>query len=795
MIGAAAVDALSALGAVTNNFGFYSLTLARGGVELECSCLGYETGVRKLLLVRDTVINVALNPSTEFLSAAVVTDVRNENGVRGSQMSAIEVPVNNIRNIPALAGEVDVIKALQLLPGVQSGTEGSAGLYVRGGGPDENLLLLDGVPLYNVNHLFGFFSVFNADAIKNVTLYKGSFPARFGDRLSSIVDVRMKDGNDREIHGSASIGLLSAKFNLEGPIVKGRTTFNISARRTYFDVLSMPLQAVLNKRELEDSGSSLYGGYNFYDLNAKLTHKFSDRDKLSLSFYMGDDVTYVDMMDEYSLSWTEQGMAGNPVRLQSEESSTTNLDWKWGNLVTALRWNHVFSPRLFMNAVVHYTRYRHGLSVFMDEKDRILAEPSGQTVSDEAVSARLDYDSGIDDIAGGVHFEFSPNTRHEVRFGLEATGHRFNPSVSGIRIEQSYLEEKAVSDTTFGDVPIRSFDGSLYVEDNFTITDWLKVNYGVRYSICSVDGHNYHSIEPRISARFLATDDLSFKMSYSEMSQYVHLLSNSSLALPMDLWVPVTGRIEPMRSRQAAAGVFYDLGQFEFSVEGYYKTMDNVLEYVDGATFLGSSAGWESKVAMGRGWSYGVELFVSRKFGKLTGWAGYTWSRSWRKFDREGNIINFGEKFPAKYDRIHDLSLTASYSITPRIDISATFVYGTGTSGSLEMERVIATYPDDFGKYGGYWPTGYLSGRNNYRMPDYHRADLGVNFHRSFKHGSRIINVSVYNAYNRINPFIVYQDTEYRWVDGEQPYMSSRPVLKKVSIFPILPSFSYTYNF
>ena len=756
LISAALLEQNSGQGTVTNNYGYYTLTLPAGEVSLEYSYVGYAAESMKFNLTRDTVIHVALKPAAEMLAGASVTASRSEIGVRGTQMSAIEIPVHQIKHVPALAGEIDVIKAIQLLPGVQSGTEGSAGLYVRGGGPDENLLLLDGVPIYNVNHMMGFFSVFNADAIKNVTLYKGSFPARYGSRLSSIVDVRMKDGNDKEYHGSASIGLLSAKFQVEGPIVKGRTTLNLSARRTYYDVLSQPMLALYQR--LSGTGDRATGGYYFYDVNAKLTHRFSNRDKLYASYYMGDDRVYakVKMGDDIS-------------------DFKLDMGWNWGNIVGSVRWNHVFGPRLFVNATVNYTQYRHRLDIGGNER---FAGSGGES------DFELDYHSLINDISAAADFEFNPSPAHDIRFGATYIRHAFKPSITAVRFKgEDYSGQQSAIDTTYGDKNLFTGEAAAYVEDNWSIVRWLKLNAGLRYSMYSTDGHVYHSLEPRVSLRALFSDNLSFKASWSKMSQSVHMLSNSNISLPTDLWVPVTSRIEPMVSQQAAAGVFYSLGSVDFSLEAYWKTMENVLEYREGASFFGTASGWEDKVAIGRGWAYGVEFLAQKKTGRLTGWIGYTWSKSMRQFDREGNVINGGNPFPAKYDRRHDLSVTAAFELTKKIDLAATFIYGTGICGSLAT-RTISVIPAYSRMYSTVFPTvpvDYLEGRNNYRMPSYQRLDLGVNFKRTFSNGNhRTIAVSVYNAYNRNNPFLVYRD-------GNK--------LKQLSIFPIMPSVSYTYEF
>ncbi|MBR0499398.1 MAG: TonB-dependent receptor plug domain-containing protein [Bacteroidales bacterium] len=753
LISAALLEQLSGKGTVTNNYGFYTLTLNKGEVSLEYSYTGFEPFRTGFSLERDTVINIALKPAPEMLSGASVTASRSETGVRGTQMSTVEIPVRQILRVPALAGEVDVIKAIQLLPGVQSGTEGSAGLYVRGGGPDENLLLLDGVPIYNVNHMMGFFSVFNADAIKNVTLYKGSFPARFGSRLSSIVDVRMKDGNDQEFHGSASVGLLSAKFNLEGPIVKGRTTFNVSARRTYYDILAQPVFMYIN-RDSQDRGM---GGYYFYDINAKLTHRFSNRDKLYVSYYMGDDQVYA------------------RVKMNAErEKDNMKLGWYWGNIVGSVRWNHLFGSRLFVNTTLNYTQYRHKLDA--DVKHYELQ-------NDPASAFSLGYNSLINDISASSDFEFNPSPRHDVRFGATFIRHTFKPSVNTVHYEDRTGGMEMVQDTTFGDRNLYTAEGAAYVEDNWTAFEWLKINGGLRISLYSTGKSNYFSLEPRLGLRLLFSEHFSMKASYSEMSQSVHMLSNSNISMPTDLWVPSTDRIRPMRARQAAAGLFYELGPVDFSLEGYWKGMDNLLEYRDGATFLGSSSGWEDKVASGRGWAYGIEFLVQKKSGRFTGWVGYTWSRTMRLFDREGNVINFGRPFPAKYDRRHDLSIVASYEFSKKFDLSATFVYGTGLCGSLALQTISVPpgYNFDAGSFTNPYPVDYLESRNNYRLPSYQRLDIGFNFHREFRSGRhRTINLSVYNVYNRNNPFLVYR-------------VGSS--LKQLSIFPIMPSLSYTFYF
>lgn len=769
-------DFKSGKGGVSNVYGFYSLSLPAGEVEIRCSYVGYTTQHFRFRLSKDTTLHIKLQPATELGSVTVYGgSSRKEFGVLGAQMGAIEVPISQIKSIPALFGETDVLKALQLLPGVQGGTEGSAGLYVRGGGPDENLLLLDGVPVYNVNHMGGFFSVFNADALKNVTLYKGNFPARFSSRLSSVVDIRMNDGNAKEIHGNISIGLLTSKFNLEGPIIKDKTTFNISYRRTYGDLIIKPALWYIAKKENQDNNFS--AGYYFYDLNAKITHKISDKDKLFLSLYSGDDAIDVSVKDSY--------------KYNGENSfSKIKIEWKWGNLISAFRWNHIINSKLFMNTTASFTRYR--FDMLIGDENKTL--PTGETkwVGSEM---SIGYLSGISDYALRTDFDYTPAPGHDIKFGASYMNHTFRPGVSVAKFSVTQATTTSI-DTTMGDKNVFGHEVNVYAEDNLSVGSFLKANVGVNYSMFNVQGQTYHSLEPRLSMRLLINDKLSFKAGFASMSQYIHLLSNSSLSLPTDLWVPVTKRIEPMDSKQYSAGLFYNLNDVvDLSVESYFKSMDNLIEYKDGAGFMGSSTGWEEKVSMGRGWSYGVEFLAQKIVGKTTGWLAYTWSKSERKFDKPGQEINYGKVFPAKYDRRHNISFTMNHRFSERFDLSGTWVYNTGNSGTLGMQKYPAVDLPDLA-WQNYQTLDYISERNNYRLPAYHRMDIGVNFHKKKKHGVRTWNISLYNAYNQKNPFMVRQSySNDGYYDPNTGAYNSRKILVKTSIFPIIPSISYSYKF
>ena len=779
LIGASVYDTVSRQGVATNNAGFYTLTLPAGEHVLQASYVGYHPSrVCAILLNSDTICHFAMRSSARLEEVEVVgrQSVSSPNSV---QMSTIEVPVSQIKNIPAIGGEVDVLKAIQLLPGVQSGSEGSAGMYVRGGGPDENLIMLDGVPLYNVSHAMGMFSVFNADAIKNVTLYKGNFPARFGSRLSSVIDVRQNDGNSSFWHGGITVGLIAAKMNVEGPIFsksqldslkqglhpRAKTTFNLSARRTYFDLFTAPIIAAIAKQE----DGKATGGYYFYDVNAKLSHTFSEKDRLSASFYMGDDAMYM------RYGYKEKG----DYNAYSEDK--IGMRFAWGNILAATRWEHQITPRLYSNLQLSYTRYQYKLTQSLKSVYTDPAEPEGNFLFDQSMT----YSSQIHDVTLHSQFDYSPSPKHDIKFGGAYSYHQFRPSVANMYLKEQEGTTANRTDTTFSGQTLHGHEASLFFEDTYSPWQWLRLNLGVRGALYGLDGKVYPSIEPRVGIRALLYKDLAFKVSYAYMSQYVHLLSNSSVSLPTDLWVPITKNIPPMRSMQVAAGLTYNvLGQVEISVEGYYKYSKNLLEYKDGASFVGNEANWEEKVTTGNGWSYGVEVLLQRSVGPVTGWIGYTWSRTMRQFDE----INYGKPFHAKYDREHDLSITLQYDITKKIDIAATFVYGTGTRATLATQ----TYYDPIlGRR-----VDYISERNNFKMPDYHRLDLGINFHIPHKrsgdpslskggwlqNAEHIVNISVYNVYNHQNPYLIYVD-------------SYNHALKQVSIFPILPSLSYQFKF
>lgn len=755
LIGANIFESHHKLGATTNPYGFYSLTLPAGEIELSYSYTGYDTQTKTVDLRKDTIINILLKDNN-LLNEVVIVSNKSETGLNATLMSAMDIPIAQIRNTPSILGEADVLKAIQLVPGVQSGTEGSAGIHVRGGGPDQNLILLDGVPLYNVEHVFGFFSVFTPEAVKKVNFFKGSFPARFGGRLSSVINVRTNDGNMQKYHGGLSIGLLSSKINLEGPIIKDKTSFTLSARRSYIDLLMRPFMPKDEK-----------SGYDFYDINGKINHKFNDRSRLFLSAYHG--------RDNFHYKYSSQD---NSYKTYTSSDKQT---MHWGNTVYAMRWNYIFNNKLFSNTTVAYNKYLFNTQMKSFEQET-------QNGIKRTNEYRSDYNSSIRDWTYNIDFDYNPSPAHHIKFGGGYLYHTFNPEIQTSRIKDE------TSDTLYNINPnkrIYAHEGSLYAEDNFTLSEKMSLNLGLHFSLFNVQKKSYFSLQPRASIRYEFPKDITLKASYTKMNQYINLLSSSTISMPTDLWVPVTKNIKPMSAHQYSVGAYYNgIKGWEFSIEGYYKDMRNVLEYKDGTNFFGNSSNWEEKVEMGKGRSFGLEFQVQKTLGKTTGWLSYTLAKSDRQFGKGG--INNGERFPYKYDRRHSISLTVSHKFNDRIDINATWTFATGNYLTLSNEQTSIIRPEDADKYSGYYAyqdsgisdAPSISSRNNYRLPASHRLNIGVNFRKKTKHGERIWNVGLYNAYNTMNPNFVY----WKYKDGQK-------ILTKMTILPCIPSFSYTYKF
>ena len=751
LIGAVLYEPALQKGATTNRYGFFSLTLPAGSLQVVVFHIGYQSDTLATQLDQDRQLTIALQPTPLEMGAVQVEAERLDPIQEQSQMSVVQVPIRQIKNAPVLMGEVDVLKTLQLLPGVQSGAEGMSGLYVRGGSPDQNLILLDGAPVYNAAHLFGFFSVFNANAIKNVQLTKAGFPARYGGRLSSVLEVDMKDGNMKTFEGEGSVGLIASQLTLQGPLRQDRTSFIVSARRTYIDLLIRPF-----------APSNEKGGYHFYDLNAKINHIFSPDSRVYLSLYSGDDRFWSDVKDE---------AIGNNYR----EQEAIAANFGWGNITSTLRWNYLFSSQIFGNLTAIYSRYQ--LSTAVDDRSTITIDGERETDT-----LRLRYRSGIRDWGAKLDFDYIPNPAHYIRFGGSGTLHTYSPGAAHIK---SSPADGAPEDTTLAAQITDALEYSLYGEDDVQLTDRLKANVGLHSSGFLVNDEFYTSLQPRISTRYLLPADWAVKASYALMRQYIHLLSNSTVGLPTDLWLPATERVRPQWSRQFGVGLarqFKD--QYEFSLEGYYKTMTNLIEYREGASFLvgfGESEDWQDKVEIGRGWSYGAELFVQKKRGRTTGWIGYTLSWTKRRFDQ----LNQGRTFPYRYDRRHDLALVLTRQLTPSTNFSLTWVYGTGNATTLPVARYY-DYRQNFVEHRkAPYVTVVYGERNAYRMAAFHHLDLGFNL--GDKHG---FGLGVYNAYNRKNPFFIYFEDNY------DPDNSTRQIrAKQVSLFPLLPWVNYRFKF
>ncbi len=740
LIGATVFDAKSKRGTTTNTYGFFSLTLPSDSVTLYFSFIGFASQRKVFFLKENTSMNVNLIVDNELKTVEVTA--QGESIEQKSQMSTINIPIEQMKKIPALLGEVDIIKVLQLLPGVKNGGEGSTGIYVRGGGPDQNLILLDGAPIYNVSHLFGFFSTFNSDAIKSVELTKGGFPARYGGRLSSVIDINMKEGNMRRYNVEGSVGLLSSKVMIEGPIFKNKTSFIVTARRTFIDKILGPIISASN-------GGTGSFGYYFYDLNLKINHKFSDKDRVFLSFYNGLDKAYFSTSSGFGADSKASGYL------------------KWGNTLGSARWNHLFNSRLFCNTNITYTKYQFGVgTLFEDLKN------DTKSISD--------YLSGINDWAIKTNFDYIPSPNHSIKFGVNATYHTF---ITGANQYKATGFTRDTSSRT-GNPTIYASDFNLYFEDDWKINSKVRINYGLNAAGFLVQNNFYRSLQPRFSGRYLLPNNWSFKASYASMMQFIHLLANSNVGLPTDLWVPATKNIKPQQSFQGAVGLAkgFNNNMYEISVEGYYKKMKDIIDYLDGANFIGQSTDWEKKVAQGVGWSYGGEFLLQKKKGKYTGWLGYTLAWTNRQFAE----INNGKIYPYKYDRRHDISFVNIYKISNKADFALTWVYGTGNAISLPVQTYTAASVINNTMLGAITSdVQYYSSKNNYRMAPYHRLDISINRHKKKKWGRVTWSYGVYNVYNRANPYFLYFSTN----------TYGRKQLTQVSLFRFIPSVSYSFKF
>ena len=749
LIGAAVYAPALGRGTTTNAYGFYSLALPPGPARLVASYVGLAPSDTTVEVRADRRRDVRLSPDSTGLGEVVVEAADADAALSGAYAS-VALSGDDVQALPAILGEADVLKALQMQPGVGGGAEGTAGLHVRGGTPDQTLVLLDGIPVYNAAHLFGFVSVFNADAVKRVELFKGGFPARFGGRLSSIVDVRMREGNEEARRGHARIGLLSSQALTEGPIADGRGAYLVSARRTYLDLLAKPVFAATGG--LDNFTPTAY----FYDVNAKANARVSDRDRLYLSLYAGRD-RFAAVADDADIS----GGRG--------EGYLT-----WGNLTGALRWTRPLTDRLFAATTLTASDYAFDVGL---EADRVALGGA------DLQSFRSRYLSSIRDLAVRTDLEWSPSAAHAVTAGGGLTHHRYAPGAF------TYDPFDVAGDTTLGAGPLSSWEGAVYVEDEVRLGPAL-VSAGVRATGLAVEGATYGSVEPRLAARG-AVAGLVVRGSVSRMTQYLHLLTTvGGIGLPADLWVPATDRVGPERAWQATVGVADEAGRTRWSLDAYAKEMTGLVAYREDSDLVRADTDWQDQVTTGEGRSVGVEFAASHAGPRTSAQFAYTLSKTDRRFD----ALAGGERFPYRYDRTHDLGLAVRHRLSRRLDLSAAFVYQTGQAITLPTVTYFAPRPGydlTTGSEGSGGNQTFAYGpRNGYRLPATHRLDLGLDLY--FRRGTRphALSLEVYNVYNQANPYYV----EFgRRVDPETG--ESVPVLTGRSLLPIVPSLSYQFSF
>ncbi|MGI4762761.1 MAG: TonB-dependent receptor [Janthinobacterium lividum] len=733
-----AVPALG-LGTATEVDGKFSLKLPEGAQQVVVSFVGYTQQTLAINLRHNQQHSFTLVAATAELSEVVVQGQQTlKEKLQSTQMGVEHLSIREAKLLPALFGEVDILKTLQLKPGVQSGGEGSSGLFVRGGSADQNLVLVDNVLVYNPNHLFGLFSVFNSDAVQSVDLYKAGFPAQFGGRLSSVVDVKLREGDREKYVLTGGIGLISSRLSFEGPIQKGKGSFIVSGRRTYFDVFTR----ALNRANAGKEDYRPIPDYYFYDFNAKANYTLGAKDQLFFTGYLGRDIFGFTSPNGFQANFT------------------------WGNTLGALRWQHVFSPKLTMNTTASVTSYKYNLGNSIDQFSFDL----GSTI--------LDYNLRTD-------FDYLTSDRHTLKFGASLTHHQF-----GVGRLQRSSQDNSVN---FGaDVKYTGQEAALYATDNIKVTDKLQAELGLRATGFQSSPNHFGGLEPRAAARYSLTDAISLKGSYALMYQYVHLVSNSGASLPTDIWYPSRLSVKPERSQQVSTGASFLLGggKFLLTDEVYYKWSSNQIDFRDGAQIFANND-LDSQFLFGRGWAYGNELYLEKKTGKTTGWVGYTLAWTKRNFPPQLGTtgINNGQDFYPNYDRRHNINVVVMHELNPRITLTASFVYTSGAPTTLPFGRfaiqdiyqgsiqAVPVYPD----------------RNSYRMIPYHRLDLGMVYklRPSRIGGQRDLTFSIYNAYNRRNAYFIYfEQTRDKATDKVTGYRA-----QQVSLFPFIPSVTYNFKF
>jgi len=725
---AVAISALNT-GTTTNANGFYSISVPTGSYTLQYSYVGYTVQKQNITATKNITLNINLSTSSQELGEVVIQAGNLAEKLKTTQMSVEQLTMAQAKLMPALFGEVDILKTLQLKPGVQSGGEGSAGLYVRGGGPDQNLFLLDGATVYNASHLFGFFSVFNSDAVRSVDLYKGGFPAQFGGRLSSVVDVKLKEGNNQRFGASGGIGLIASRLTLEGPIKKNKSSFVISGRRTYVDLFTR----LANKINADKPDYNPIPGYYFYDLNAKANYDLGPNDRVFLSGYLGND----------QIGFRNSGF---------------NFNFAWGNKAGSLRWNHVFNPKLIAITSFTASGYHYNIS-------NVLQDFS------------FNLSSQIKDLSFKTDFDFLPGGAHTFKFGALATRHKFEVGRLKAGTDDNDVAFNSGSAYT-------GLEYGVYADDEFAPSARFTLNYGLRLSGFYNGQDYFNGLEPRLALRYSLRESLSLKASYTRMMQYIHLVANSGASLPTDIWYPSNNVVQPQRSQQVALGLnkLFGNGKFLLSDEVYYKQMRNQIDFRDGAQLF-ANENLNAEFLFGQGRSYGNEIYVEKKEGRTTGWIGYTLSWSYRQFAE----INQGQWYPNRYDRRHDISVVALHQLKPRLHLTGTWVYGTGNAFSVPAARIVVQgQPGDNTSY-----VPVYTERNGYRQAAYHRLDVGLVYKLTPKRGEADLTFSVYNAYNRRNPYFVYFDQ----VENEAETQTIGFQARQVSLFPVLPAVTYNFNF
>ncbi len=742
LIGASVANPEFKQGGFTNEFGFYTLSLPKreDSLLVVFSFSGYVREEHWVIPNKDIVYEV--NMRYQSLDEVVISASSVFEQVNSSQMSVERVSMKEAKVLPALLGEVDIIKTLQLKPGVSGGSEGSSGIFVRGGGPDQNLVMLDNTVLYNPNHLFGFFSTFNSDAVKDVQLYKGGFPAQYGGRLSSVIDVKMNEGNRRKFSGAGGLGLISSRLTLEGPLVKDKASFMVSGRRTYVDIIT----GAINDAQQDNPDFLQIPDYFFYDLNAKVNYDLGPKDQIFLSGYFGRD------------------------RFKFDDSDF-NFNFDWGNTNGTLRWNHLFTDKLFMNVSAFFTDYEY---VIRNDLSDLFTFELGSQITDWGSRADLTW---------------TPDNRHTVRFGASGIYHTF-------RVGRLNAGD---SDSTFsinsGDTYYGTEFGA-YVSDDWQINDGITINAGVRLSGFAGDSTTYATIEPRFASKFSIGKNASFKLSYARMAQYLHLVANSGTSLPTDVWYPSTRGVKPQISDQVAMGVAFGLGeQYILSNEVYYKWLHNQIDFSNGANLFVNDD-LESEFVFGNGWAYGNEFYIEKTQGKLTGWIGYTLAWTWRKFDgtwRTGeyikeDAINEGRPLHPRNDSRHTVNVVAIYQINRRLSVSGAWTYLSGTLTTPPKGFFWNTGPDFTTGRSSTFPTGtpVFGDRNSLRIAPYHRLDLGFVIKFAPRWGESDLTISAYNAYSRRNVYFV------RFFFDES---QARNRAQQVTLFPVIPSITYNFKF